>query len=175
MSSSTELQEAARAEGKAWVFPDANINSDLLLPNAWTRMTDEADQARIVLEPYRPGWVDEVGEGDAIVAAENFGTGSGRPWARLLYRLGVRIVLADSINDLAYRNCVNAALLAMEVPGISEEVEEGQRVRVDVREGTAAIVETGAQLRGTPMPDMLLEIVAAGGLIQQLTAAGYIS
>lgn len=171
----TSLAEAGRAEGRAWVFADPNINSDLLMPSAAFRMRTEEEQARVVLKPYRPGWVDEVREGDVIVAAANFGTGSGRPWARLLRLLGVRGVLAESINDLAYRNCVNAALPAMEVPGILAAVEEGQHVRLDIRAGTASVQETGQELSGTPMPDPLLEIIAAGGLVEQLRTAGYIS
>ncbi|HEY5333353.1 MAG TPA: hypothetical protein VIJ21_07360 [Solirubrobacterales bacterium] len=170
-----DLARAARTEGRVWLFPDANINSDLLMPSAALRMRTEEEQARLVLRPYRPGWVDEVEEGDVIVGGVNFGTGSGRPWARLLRQLGVRALIAESINDLAYRNCVNAALLPMEVPGISSAVKEGQHVRVDIYEGLATVIETGQELPGTPMPDLLLEIVAAGGLVEKLSAAGYIS
>jgi 3-isopropylmalate/(R)-2-methylmalate dehydratase small subunit len=170
----TDIAEAARAEGRCWLFVDANINSDLLMPGAAFRLRTEEEQSRLVLKPYRPGWVDEVQEGDIIVGGQNFGTGSGRPWARLLYLLGVRALVAESINDLAYRNCVNAALPAMEVPGISTAIAEGERLRVDIREGIVTVLESGQVLNGTPMPDQLLEIVAAGGLVEQLTAAGYI-
>lgn len=171
----SEIDDAARVEGRVWVFPDRNVNSDLLMPGAAFTMRTEEEQARLVLRSYRPGWVDLVDEGDVIVAAANFGTGSGRPWARLLHILGVRAIVAESINDLAYRNCINAALPALEAPGIVAAVEEGQHLAIDARAGTVRVIETGQELAAAPVPDPLLEIIAAGGLVEQLTAAGYIS
>jgi 3-isopropylmalate/(R)-2-methylmalate dehydratase small subunit len=171
----TDLAAVARVEGRAWLFPDRNINSDLIMPSAAFRLRTEEEQMSLLFKHHRPGWVDQVQENDIIVGGANFGTGSGRPWARLFRMLGIRAVVAESINDLAYRNCVNAALIAMEVPDVASIVQEGQRLRIDGRSGTLTVVETGAVLEGAPVPDLLLEIVAAGGLVEQLTAAGYLA
>jgi 3-isopropylmalate/(R)-2-methylmalate dehydratase small subunit len=161
-------------EGRAWVFDDENINTDLILPSKWANLRTEEEQARLLLLNYRPGWVDQVREGDVVVAGKNFGTGSGRPATRLMHLLGVRALVADTINDLFYRNCVNAALPAMDCAGASRAVKEGDRVRVDVLSGTLEVLRTGEVLRGTPMPPQLLEIVSAGGLVAQLSAGGFI-
>jgi 3-isopropylmalate/(R)-2-methylmalate dehydratase small subunit len=170
-----DMSSTARVEGRAWVFPERNINSDLIMPHAAFQLRTEAEQVPLLFKDHRPGWVDLVQDNDIIVAGANFGTGSGRPWARLLRQIGIRAVVADSINDLAYRNCVNAALLALEIPDISSIVREGQRLQLDARAGTLTVPETGAVLQGSSMPDLLLDIVAAGGLVQQLTAAGYLT
>jgi 3-isopropylmalate/(R)-2-methylmalate dehydratase small subunit len=160
-------------EGRAWVFPDININTDLIMPSDAFRLPP-AEQHTLLFRSYRPGWVDEVQPGDILVAGKNFGTGSGRPGAALMRTLGVVALVADSINDLFYRNCVNAALLPLECPGASAAVREGDTIRVDVRAGTLTNVATGESLEGTPVPELLLEIIAAGGLLARLTAGGYL-
>jgi 3-isopropylmalate/(R)-2-methylmalate dehydratase small subunit len=163
----------AVVEGRAWVFPDSNINTDLIMPSDAFRLPAD-EQHTVLFRPYRPGWIDEVGDGDILVAGKNFGTGSGRPGAALMRRVGLAALVADSINDLFYRNCVNAALLPLECPGASAAVTEGDRIRVDVRAGTLENLTTGATLPGTPVPELLLEIIEQGGLLARLTQAGYI-
>jgi 3-isopropylmalate/(R)-2-methylmalate dehydratase small subunit len=170
-----DLSSMARAEGRAWLFPDRNINSDLIMPSAAFRLRTEAEQIPLLFKHHRPGWVDLVQDGDIIVAGTNFGTGSGRPWARLLRQIGIRAIVAESINDLAYRNCVNAALLAVEIPEVASIVTEGQPLQLDARAGTLTLVDSGTVLHGSAMPDLLLDIVAAGGLVEQLSAAGFLS
>lgn len=160
-------------EGRTWVFADANVNTDLIMPSAAFRLPEE-EQVKLVFSTNRPGWAQQVRPGDVLIGGRNFGTGSSRPGAELLHRVGVGALVAESINDLFYRNCVNYALPALECPGITAAVEEGDIVRVDVGEGTVINVRTGQTLAGARMPEMLLEIIAAGGLLQRLKAEGYV-
>ena len=160
-------------EGRAWLFPEANINTDLIMPAAAFRLPVE-EQVKLIFSANRPGWTELVKPGDIIVGGRNFGTGSSRPGSELLKRLGIAGVVADSINDLFYRNCVNYALPALECQGVSTIVEEGDRVRIDVRAGTFTNLRTGQELRSAPMPDMLWQIIEAGGLFERLRAEGYI-
>ncbi len=122
----------------------------------------------------RPGWVEQVLPGDILVAGRNFGTGSSRPGAELFRRLGIAGLVAESINDLFYRNSVNYALPVVECAGIVRGVTEGDRIRLDISSGTVTNVNTGLVLHGAPMPAMLREIIAAGGLFEKLRAEGYI-
>jgi 3-isopropylmalate/(R)-2-methylmalate dehydratase small subunit len=160
--------------GRTWVFPEANINSDIILPAAWTQVRTEEEQQRLLFKNYRPEWIDQVAEGDIVIGGKNFGTGSGRPGAPLMRRAGVVAVAADSINDLFYRNCVNAAVLPLECPGVSTAVQEGDVVTLDVLYGRLRNTRTGEELPGTPVPEVLLDIIAKGGLIAQLRADGLI-
>ena len=52
--------------GRAWVFPEANVNTDLMMPAATFRMP-RTEQARHVFATYRPGWVDAVTRGEKIM------------------------------------------------------------------------------------------------------------
>src|SRR5271169_6613279 len=101
------------ASGRVWIFTDDNINTDLMMPQSVFGKSLE-EQMRNVFATYRPGWAGEVRPGDILVGGRNFGTGSSRPGALLLKRLGIAALVASSINGLFYRNCVNYALPAME-------------------------------------------------------------
>lgn len=160
-------------EGRAWVFADSNIDTDQIMPSGAFRMAPD-EQVRLVFSSYRPGWVDQVEPGDLVVAGRNFGTGSSRPGAQLLARLGIVALIAESINDLFFRNCVNYALPPIECPGIVENVREGDVIRVDLAEGTCTNTYTGVSLPGTRLPNMLWEIIVAGGLYEALRKEGYI-
>lgn len=160
--------------GRTWLFPDANINSDIILPAAWAQVRTEEEQMRFLFKNYRPEWIDQVRPGDIVVGGKNFGTGSGRPCAPLMRKAGVVAVVADTINDLFYRNCVNAAILPLECPGVSTTVSEGDIVMADVLEGRFRNTNTGAELPGAPVPPVLLDIIAKGGLIAQLRADGLV-
>ncbi len=83
----------------------------------------------------RPGWVDQVRQGDIIVGGFNFGTGSSRPDAHVFKRLGISCLLAETINGLFLRNCVNYGLAALPFPGILQAFEEGEEAEVDLRSG----------------------------------------
>jgi 3-isopropylmalate/(R)-2-methylmalate dehydratase small subunit len=160
-------------EGRAWLFEEPNINTDLIMPVTAFRLPLE-EQVKQVFASHRPGWAQEVREGDVIVGGLNFGTGSSRPGAQLLRRLGIRALVAASVNDLFYRNCVNYALPVVECRGVTEMVREGDVVRVDVAEGVVQNLRTGQTLRGARMPELLLDIIAAGGLLPRLRAQGYL-
>ena len=59
--------------GKVWTFED-DINTDLIMPQVVFLLPLE-EQVKHVFRANRPGWVDQVKEGDFIVAGRNFGTG----------------------------------------------------------------------------------------------------
>jgi 3-isopropylmalate/(R)-2-methylmalate dehydratase small subunit len=158
------------ATGRAWLFGH-DINTDLIQPSPVVLLPIE-QQVRHVFEANRPGWVDLVEPGDIIVAGRNFGTGSSRPASKVLGALGIGAVVAESINGLFFRNCVNFGFPALEVPGCLDIIEEGAIARVDVERGELVNETTGAVAAGAPWPSALARILAAGGLMEQLEQEG---
>jgi 3-isopropylmalate/(R)-2-methylmalate dehydratase small subunit len=158
-------------EGRAWVFAEANLNTDLMMPSRGYPLP-LPERAKLIFATYRPGWSEQVSVGDILVAGRNFGAGSARPAAEILRVLGIRALVAESINGLFFRNCVNYALPAMECPGVLDAVSEGDLVRVDVAEGVLVYLRTGRAVHGAKMPAMLLDIIAAGGTYEQLRRDG---
>ena len=143
-------------EGRAWVFPEPNVNTDLMMPVATFRMS-RAEQAKHVFATYRPGWADEVGAGDVIVGGRNFGTGSSRPAPSLMADLGIRAVIAESLNGLFFRNCINTGIAAAECAGILDVVAEPDVVRYELRSGRITNTSTGATISGAGLPDELID------------------
>ena len=162
-----------RFEARVWKFGD-NINTDLILPNAAFYLTPQ-EQLRYIFRANRPGWIDLVAPGDILVGGKNFGMGSSRPAARNLKNLGISCLVAESINGLFYRNCVNFAFPAMECSGVEDIFDEGDTAEVDFDAGTVRNVATGASLPARRIPRELLAIVEAGGIFDLLEKEGAIA
>ena len=94
--------------GKVWKFGD-DINTDLVIPNFAVLMTVE-EQLAHCFSANRPGWVDEVQPGDAMVVGRNFGVGSARNIGAGFAGLGiVGIVAAGGVEDVLRREGYLAA------------------------------------------------------------------
>jgi 3-isopropylmalate/(R)-2-methylmalate dehydratase small subunit len=159
--------------GRVWKFGD-NINTDLMLPGDVHAGTEE-EQAAAVFRANRPGWLKEMRRGDLIIGGRNYGTGSSRPAARSLRNIGIACVVADSINSLFFRNCVNFGLVALECPGVSAAFEELQTAEVSLKDFTVKNLATGAVLRAQPVPEHLLAMMQGGGLYPVLEKQGLIA
>ncbi len=159
--------------GKAWKFGD-NINTDLMLPGPWLYRS-AAEQAKAVFINNRPEFLREMQKGDVIIGGFNYGMGSSRPAARSLRNCGVGFLLAEALNGLFFRNCVNFGFRAFECPGVSTAFEEGDRVELSIDDWTATNTRTGQTLAVTPIPPMLLEMMLGGGVLPMLEAKGMIA
>jgi len=161
--------------GRVWKFGD-NINTDLMLPNHVNGGAATLDeQAREVFSANRPGWLDEMRPGDFIVGGRAYGIGSNRPAARSLRHLGIACLLAETINGLFFRNCVNFGLVALECPGVSEAFEEMHTAQVSLTDFTVRNRETGAVLQAKAVPDNLLSLMQNGGIFPMLEKQGLIA
>jgi 3-isopropylmalate/(R)-2-methylmalate dehydratase small subunit len=161
-------------EGRCWVLPDANINTDLIMPEEGKRLP-RPEQLQLVFARLRPEWSSEVRDGDILIAGPNFGTGSSRPAVQLLIELGVTAIVATSIYDLFYRNCVSYGMAALECPDALSIVTEGDTVRVDLANGLLSNVSTGAEAHGRPMPEMMRDIISGGGVHAALRRQGMLA
>ena len=124
--------------------------------------------ARHCLQRVRPDFAAGVRPGDVLVAGPNFGIGSSREQAAAaLVRLGVAAV-ALSYNGLYFRNAFNVGLLLLTCPHAARLVE-GERVSLDPDAGRIHRRD-GEALACEPLPDFLLDMVRAGGLLNQLKA-----
>ena len=158
--------------GKVWTFGD-NINTDLILPGPYLYRSP-AEQARAVFQANRPGWVDQVTEGDALIGGFNFGMGSSRPAGRSLRLCGVGFVLAETINGLFFRNSVNYGLLAAECRGVAAAFTEGDMAELDLNAWSVRNQRTGQVLAVTPVPAQLLTLMTGGGIYPVMEARGLI-
>ncbi len=157
-------------KGRVWKFGD-NIDTDLMMPQEAFRLPVK-ERARAVFRVNRPGWVDQVKPGDLIVAGKNFGMGSSRPAARTFKFLGIEAIIAHSMNGLFFRNCINYGLPAFNLPDVERYFQEGELAEIDPRAGTIKNLNTGICLRTEGLPEMLLRIIEAGGMLELLQEEG---
>lgn len=159
--------------GKTWLFGD-NINTDLILPGR-AQLFSEEEQKACVFEANRPGWIHEIADGDIIIGGQNFGMGSSRPAARSLRNIGLGCLIAESINGLFFRNCVNWGFLALECPGVSSAFDEGDTAEISFDAFTVTNQRTGKTLAAAAIPDALLDTMRAGGVFPVLEAEGLVA
>jgi len=152
--------------GRAWLFGD-DIDTDALAPGRW--MASGIDElAGHCLESVDATFARGVRSGDIVVAGRNFGCGSSREQAaQALKHLGVAAVLARSFAGLFYRNAINLGLPALECDAV-DRIPAGAAIEIDLARGALRLAARGETLRCAPMPPFLLEIVRAGGLLNQL-------
>ena len=150
---------------RVWKFgPD--IDTDALAPGAYMKLGIEGI-APHCLEAVRPEFAAQVQPGAVIAAGPNFGIGSSREQAvAALVHLGVKAVIAPSFSGLFFRNAFNLGLLLLTTPD-AEQLAEAELVELDLQTLTLRR-PSGQQLVCQPIPGFLLDMVAAGGLMNQL-------
>lgn len=150
---------------RVWTL-GADIDTDQLAPGAYMKLGIDGI-APHCLEGVRPEFAAQVRRGDVIAAGPNFGIGSSREQAAgALVHLGVRAVVAPSFSGLYFRNAFNLGLLLLTCRE-AESLQDGESIRLDLgrlQVHTAA----GRVLDCEPIPAFLLDMVAAGGLLNQL-------
>jgi len=157
--------------GRVWLFGD-EINTDLIFPHSAFRSSPE-EQCRLCMSDNRPGWSSLVEKGDILIAGRNFGTGSSRPGAVVLKRLGLAGMVAESFNGLFYRNCISYGFPAIAVPGVAEAFEEGDMAEIDAAAGTIKNLRTGVVLSGNKLSQSMIDMIDAGGIDEVLKAKGF--
>ena len=151
--------------GRAWKLP-ADVDTDQLAPGATMKHGIEVT-ARQCLAAVRPDFAAGVRRGDLIVAGPHFGIGSSREQAAsVLVHLGVAAVIAPSFAGLYFRNAFNVGLLLLTCPRAAE-IDEAGTLSFDARQARIS-TSNGLQLPCLPIPPFLLDMVEAGGLLQQL-------
>lgn len=155
--------------GTAHVYPIDNIDTDRIIPGKYTKTLDLTHLAGHVLEDLDPTFSQRVQPGDILVAGRNFGCGSSREQAPLaLKAAGVSAVIAHSFARIFFRNAINIGLLVIELP--DHALKNGAQVTIDSVNG---LVESeGVTYQATKMPQVMLKILNAGGLVNFLNQEG---
>jgi len=151
---------------RAFVFGD-NVDTDQLAPGIYIKHPIE-EISRHCLEGLAPDFASTVATGDIIVAGRNFGMGSSREQAaEALRHLGIRVIIAKSFGGIFYRNAINYGLAPLVCRDVSR-IKDGDGLHIDAATGEVINVTRDETYKVEPMPQHLLQIVDAGGLIPYL-------
>lgn len=144
----------------------ADVDTDQLAPGAYMKLGIQ-DIAKHCLEGVRPEFAGAVMAGDVLAAGPNFGIGSSREQAAdALVKLGVKAVIAPSYSGLYFRNAFNLGLLLLTCKE-AELLGEAEQISLDLNQW-AVVRGNGQRLACDPIPDFLVAMVEAGGLLPQL-------
>ena len=157
--------------GKAFKFGDG-ISTDHIIPGRYASLRSNLDElAKHVLEDADPTFVSRVGEGDFIVAGNNFGLGSSREHAPLVIKMaGVSAILAKSVARIFFRNAINLGLPVLICD--TDSIDDGDELEIDLSAGTVRDVTNGQKLTFGKIPKVMLRILDEGGLIPYIKKHG---
>ena len=151
--------------GKVWRLGD-DIDTDIIIPTEYLALPGVEDMKIYAFSPLREELAGQIKEGDIIVAGKNFGCGSSREQApEIIKQLGVRCVIAKSFARIFFRNAINNGLLLIENKDLYDHVAEGDTISVTMGE---KITADGKEYPITPLPENLMDILNAGGLVRAM-------
>lgn len=151
--------------GRVWVLGD-DIDTDIIIPTEYLALKTIDDMKQYGFSPLRPELAAQIKEGDIIVAGKNFGCGSSREQApEVIKALGIKCIFAKSFARIFFRNSINNGLLLIEQPTLADDVKEGDQVTVTLGE---KVEYQGNDYPIAALPDNLLEIINAGGLVKAM-------
>ena len=151
--------------GRVWSLGD-DIDTDIIIPTEYLALKTIEEMTQYGFEPLRPELAAQIHDGDVIVAGKNFGCGSSREQApEVIKALGIRCVIAKSFARIFFRNAINNGLLLIEQPDLYDDVKEGDTITVTVNQ---AVDYQEKFYPITSLPENLVEIIHAGGLVKAM-------
>lgn len=154
-----------KVQGNVFKYGD-NVDTDVIIPARYLNSSDPAELATHCMEDIDKEFVKKVQKGDLIVANKNFGCGSSREQApEIIKALKIKCVIAKSFARIFFRNSINNGLLLIENDQIQEKVKEGDTLDVTLGE---SIVHDSREYPIQPLPQNLMDIIEAGGLVEAM-------
>jgi len=151
-------------EGNAFIFGD-NLDTDQIYPGKYLELVKFHEMGRHAMEGADPHFIQKFRPQGIIVAGTNFGCGSSREHAAIaLKAIDTGAVLAESFARIFYRNAINLGLPLLVSPGIKDHVSAGERLIIDLREGTVQNLTRQTELKVQALSDYVLEILENGGI-----------
>ena len=157
-------------KGKVFKYGD-NVDTDVIIPARYLNVSSGEELAKYCMIDIDADFVNNVKEGDIIVATKNFGCGSSREHAPLAIKCaGISCVIASTFARIFYRNAINIGLPILECPSASTAIREGDTVSVNFDTGVITDETTGETFQAEPFPPFIQKIIRSGGLMASIQA-----
>jgi len=155
-------------KGRVWVVRKDNIDTDMIFHNRYLTITDIAEMGQYTFDNME-GWEDfakKARPGDIVVTGKNFGAGSSRQQAVDCFEsLGISAVVAESFGAIYERNAINAGFPIVAADLLSQELENGQEIEVDLRNQVAKL-PSGREVKAY-FSEVQMNIYQKGGLLRR--------
>ena len=156
------------AKGHVFKFGD-NVDTDVIIPARYLNSSDPAELAAHCMEDIDKEFVNNVREGDIIVANKNFGCGSSREHAPIAIKAaGVSCVIAETFARIFYRNAINIGLPIIECPEAAAAIAAGDEVEIDFDTGVITDRTQNTSYQGQAFPPFMQKIIDCEGLVNYI-------
>ncbi|MBN2798401.1 MAG: 3-isopropylmalate dehydratase large subunit [Deltaproteobacteria bacterium] len=157
-------------EGRVWVVEEDSIDTDMIFHNRHLAETDPAKMGQHAFGNLK-GWEDfpqRAQPGDLILTGANFGAGSSRQQAVTCFKsLGVTALIARSFGAIYERNAINEAMPVLSWDWSADQVQDGDRLRVELATGRITNLTRGTEHHARPMSEVEIAIYRRGGLLRR--------
>lgn len=158
-----------KAHGTVHKYMD-NVDTDVIIPARYLNSSEPSELAAHCMEDIDSDFVNNVKQGDIIVARNNFGCGSSREHAPIAIKAsGIGCVIAATFARIFYRNAINIGLPIMECREAAENINPGDEVEVDFDTGVIKDITTGKEFKAEPFPEFIKDIINKNGLLNSIT------
>ena len=146
-----------------------NIDTDVIIPARYLNKSDDAWLASHCMEDIDKEFVNNVKQGDIMVAEANFGCSSSREHAPIAIKAsGISCVIASTFARIFYRNAINIGLAILECDEAAKDIKNGDEVEVDFDSGLITNCTTGKSYQAQPFPPFIQDIISKGGLLKSI-------
>ena len=156
-------------EGRIWLIPKDNIDTDMIFHNRYLAITDVNEMGQYTFDNLK-GFEDfskKAKPGDIIITGKNFGCGSSRQQAVDCFSaLGIQAIIAESFGSIYERNAINAAfpiLICKEPSGL--DLNNGDSIKVNLKTGQIENLKNKKIVKAEPFSDVQLDLYQKGGLL----------
>ena len=155
---------------KAIVYGD-DINTDLIIAGKYTKTLNLQELADHCMEDLDPAFHEKCAGGAILVAGKYFGCGSSREQAPVaLLKSGVRCVAAKSFSRIFYRSAINIGLPIVECD--TSFIADGDLLEYEPGGSELKDLTNGASAPVTPLPELMVQILNSGGMVEYLKQNG---
>lgn len=143
-----------------------NVDTDVIIPARYLNTSDAKELASHCMEDIDKEFVNNVKDGDIIVANKNFGCGSSREHAPLAIKTaGVSCVIASTFARIFYRNAINIGLPILECDEAVKNIDAGDELEVEFTTGLIKNLTKNQEYKGEAFPEFMQKIIDNDGLI----------
>ncbi|TAJ11110.1 homoaconitate hydratase family protein [Marinilabiliaceae bacterium JC017] len=156
-------------EGKVWLIPEDNIDTDMIYHNRYLAVTKLEEMGQYTFDNLA-GWEDYAAKtevGDIVITGKNFGAGSSRQQAVDCFKaLGNQAILAQSFGAIYERNAINAGFPVLVYDDLSVlELIDRDTIRIELEAGKVTNLRNGKQVKVKKFSEVQMAIYQKGDLL----------
>ena len=145
---------------------DSHIIPYHAAPDYITAAENPEKLAQLCLTPIDADFPKKVREGDFVVAGKGFGSGKTHEIGIIALEIsGIKGIIAESIHRAYFRFAIDHGICPLICPHVTEQVEAGDWLEVNIRSGKITNLNTGQVFWAAPLPDLVVEILQVGGML----------